>query len=69
MLRGVFERAGGTPEGATAVRQAFEQQIPLTRVGDPIEAARTVIWLCSEAASYLTGHSMIVDGGLTSPYR
>jgi len=69
MLRGVFERAGGTPEGATAVRQAYERQIRVTRVGDPIEAARTVVWLCSEAASYATGHSMVVDGGLTSPYR
>jgi NAD(P)-dependent dehydrogenase (short-subunit alcohol dehydrogenase family) len=69
MLRGVFERAGGDAEGAAAVRQGFEQQIPLARIGDPREAARTVVWLCSDAASYVTGHSMIVDGGLTSPYR
>jgi NAD(P)-dependent dehydrogenase (short-subunit alcohol dehydrogenase family) len=68
MLRGVFEQAGGA-EGAAAVRQGFEQQIPLARIGDPAEAARTVVWLCSDAASYVTGHSMIADGGLTSPYR
>lgn len=39
------------------------------RIGQPEEAAEAVLWLCSEAASYLTGHSMIVDGGVTAPYR
>jgi NAD(P)-dependent dehydrogenase (short-subunit alcohol dehydrogenase family) len=51
------------------IRHAFDSmtaRIPLGRVGAPVEAAEAAVWLCSDAASYVTGHSMIVDGGLTS---
>ena len=41
----------------------------LGRIGQPEEAAEAVVWLCSEAASYVTGHSMIVDGGMTAVFR
>lgn len=70
MLEGVFlHHAGGDPEGARAVEAQLAQQIPLGRIGRPEEAAETVLWLCSEGASYVTGHSMIVDGGISSPMR
>ena len=36
---------------------------PVGRVGDPEEVAEAVVWLCSEAASFVTGHTMAVDGG------
>jgi len=36
---------------------------PMGRMGKPEEIAATVAWLCSEAASFVTGHSMTVDGG------
>jgi NAD(P)-dependent dehydrogenase (short-subunit alcohol dehydrogenase family) len=39
------------------------------RIGDPREAAAAVLWLCSEDSSYVVGHSMIVDGGLTALWR
>jgi NAD(P)-dependent dehydrogenase (short-subunit alcohol dehydrogenase family) len=39
-------------------------QEPLGRMGTPEEVAEAVVWLCSDAASYVTGHSMIIDGGL-----
>ena len=39
---------------------------PVGRMGRPEEIAEAVVWLCSEAASFVTGHAMAVDGGLTA---
>jgi NAD(P)-dependent dehydrogenase (short-subunit alcohol dehydrogenase family) len=36
---------------------------PMGRMGKPEEVAETVAWLCSDAASFVTGHTMTVDGG------
>jgi NAD(P)-dependent dehydrogenase (short-subunit alcohol dehydrogenase family) len=36
---------------------------PLGRLGTPEEVAEVVVWLCSDAASFVTGHTMSVDGG------
>lgn len=49
------------PEGLAAVGPG----IPLGRVGRPEEIATVIRFLCSPEASYLTGQSVIVDGGLT----
>jgi NAD(P)-dependent dehydrogenase (short-subunit alcohol dehydrogenase family) len=45
---------------------AYTSRIPLGRIGNPEEAAEAAVWLCSEASSYVTGNSLIVDGGMTS---
>lgn len=37
--------------------------LPIGRLGTPEEVAGVVIWLCSEAASFVTGHAIAVDGG------
>jgi NAD(P)-dependent dehydrogenase (short-subunit alcohol dehydrogenase family) len=67
MLERVFERSsGGNPEAAAAAEGQLSEMVPLKRVGRPEEAAEAAVWLCSEAASYVTGHSLIVDGGLTA---
>ena len=39
------------------------EQLPAGRAGEPEEVAEVVIWLCSDAASFVTGHLMAVDGG------
>jgi NAD(P)-dependent dehydrogenase (short-subunit alcohol dehydrogenase family) len=36
---------------------------PVGRMGSPEEVAAAVVWLCSDAASFVTGHAMAVDGG------
>jgi hypothetical protein len=43
--------------------QILMSLVPIKRRGTPEEIAEAAVWLCSEAASYVTGHSMIVDGG------
>jgi len=39
---------------------------PVGRMGTPQEIAEAVVWLCSDAASFVTGHPMTVDGGLVA---
>jgi NAD(P)-dependent dehydrogenase (short-subunit alcohol dehydrogenase family) len=39
---------------------------PMGRIGDPEEVAAAVVWLCSDAASFLTGVALPVDGGLVA---
>jgi NAD(P)-dependent dehydrogenase (short-subunit alcohol dehydrogenase family) len=43
--------------------KSLEKMIPMARVGRPEEIASAVLWLCSDAASYVTGQSISVDGG------
>lgn len=46
------------------VRESFLSQIPLGRMGTPDEVAEVVYWLCSDAASYVTGQIIHVNGGM-----
>ncbi len=39
---------------------------PIGRSGKPKEVAEAVVWLCSDAASFVTGHNMMIDGGYTA---
>lgn len=62
MLQKVFEkRSPGQPELAEA---AYRGYIPMGRIGDPAECARAILWLLSDAASYVTGAVLTVDGGI-----
>lgn len=45
------------------VEKQFESMEPVGRMGQPEEVAQAVIWLCSDAASFVTTHPMAVDGG------
>ncbi|WP_300400699.1 3-oxoacyl-ACP reductase family protein [Nocardioides sp.] len=40
-------------------------RIPMGRKGDPVELAATIVWLASDAAGYVTGQTLAVDGGMT----
>jgi NAD(P)-dependent dehydrogenase (short-subunit alcohol dehydrogenase family) len=56
----MIERVTG---GNAAVQVQFEAGEPIGRLGQPEEVAAAVLWLCSGAASFVTGHAMVVDGG------
>ena len=55
-------KVGGSAE-AEAQFVALE---PVGRMGLPDEVAEAVVWLCSDAASFVTGDAMPVDGGLVA---
>lgn len=41
----------------------YVETTPIGRIGSPEEVAETAVWLCSDAASYITGSAVVVDGG------
>jgi NAD(P)-dependent dehydrogenase (short-subunit alcohol dehydrogenase family) len=52
---------GGTSEG----RQKVVAEEPVGRPGTPEEIAAAAVWLCSDAAAFVVGHAMVIDGGQT----
>lgn len=56
MVEGII---GGDPE----IEAMLTAREPIGRMGRPEEIAASVVWLCSDAASFVTGHAMSVDGG------
>ncbi len=42
-----------------------KSSLPIGRIGTPKDVASAVQWLCSDGASYVTGHTMLIDGGMT----
>jgi len=54
--------ASGKPE--QEFLDGWAADAPLKRLGDPRELADTIVWLASERASYITGQTVLVDGGM-----
>lgn len=50
-------------EAAPHIRAALLEANPLRRFAEPHEIAETAVWLCSDAAAYVNGHELTVDGG------
>lgn len=47
-------------------RHCVEEEIPIGRFGQPEEVAAAVAWVCSDQASYVTGTTLVVDGGMST---
>ena len=60
MDQALADRLGSTFD---EVREKSLQAIPMGRLGQPEEFGRVAAFLCSEAAIYITGSTVIVDGG------
>ncbi|MDQ2781369.1 MAG: SDR family oxidoreductase, partial [Actinomycetota bacterium] len=62
---GAIETPLNTVAWDDAVRAAYHQRIPSGHIGDPEDVADVVAFLASPASRYITGHELVVDGGLT----
>jgi NAD(P)-dependent dehydrogenase (short-subunit alcohol dehydrogenase family) len=56
---GMLERFAGNEEGKTALAES----LPMKRLGEPDEVANAILFLASDQASFITGDSLLVDGG------
>lgn len=64
---GVVETGMTAPLAANPdMRKVLDGMTPMGRMGRPEEIASAVLWLCSDQASFVTGHAMVIDGGATA---
>src|ERR1700752_2665055 len=57
-------RASASGKSEQEIFAGWAADAPLQRLGDPREVAETIVWLASELASYITGQTVLVDGGM-----
>lgn len=50
-------------QGSTEAIKSLAEGAPMERTGLPSEIANAALWLCSDASSFVTGHSLVADGG------
>jgi len=60
-----YIRTDMTDQLSPQLQEKYMAQIPVGRMGEPEDVAEAVLFLASDAASYITGHTLVVDGGLT----
>lgn len=59
MIDRLVDQVGRTADG-------FASTVPMGRMGQAAEIAQAVVFLCSDAASYITGQPLVIDGGFTA---
>jgi 3-oxoacyl-[acyl-carrier protein] reductase len=57
-------RSAATGKNEQEIFDGWAADAPVKRLGEPRELAETVVWLASERASYITGQTVLVDGGM-----
>lgn len=58
------KRSAATGRTSREIEQAWIDQIPVGRLGKPEEIADAIVWLASERAAFITGQTILVDGGM-----
>ena len=57
-------RSSASGKNEQEIFEGWAADAPLKRLGEPREVAETIVWLASERASYITGQTVLVDGGM-----
>lgn len=60
LVTGMFDVIGDD------MKDKLEASIPMKRFGRPEEIAEAIVWLCSDASSFITGHALPIDGGMVA---
>jgi NAD(P)-dependent dehydrogenase (short-subunit alcohol dehydrogenase family) len=47
-------------------REKITSMHPIGRIATPEEVAQAAVWLCSNSAAFVTGHTLVVDGGFSA---
>jgi NAD(P)-dependent dehydrogenase (short-subunit alcohol dehydrogenase family) len=63
MLTGMLEQMRG---GAEAATQRIVSHMPMRRFARPEEIVQAMLWICSRENSFMTGHALVLDGGLSA---
>jgi len=61
----IFGRMGQAPDALEGTKKQFAEQVPMKRLGQPEEIAKTVLFLASSDSSFLLGTEIVADGGLS----
>ena len=61
-----ISRSHSAIAGNPIMASIMTRAIPMGRLGQVEEVAEAVVWLCSDASSFVTGHSLVLDGGLVA---
>jgi 3-oxoacyl-[acyl-carrier protein] reductase len=59
-----MSRAQAAGIGKEQIYERWASEVPMRRLGKPEEVADAIVWLASERAGYITGQTLIVDGGV-----
>jgi NAD(P)-dependent dehydrogenase (short-subunit alcohol dehydrogenase family) len=63
MVTGMLgQMRGGEQEAKARLLSA----VPMRRIAEPEEIVQAMLWICSPQNSFMTGHSLVLDGGLTA---
>jgi NAD(P)-dependent dehydrogenase (short-subunit alcohol dehydrogenase family) len=52
--------------GAEAASQRIVSNMPMRRFARPEEIVQAMLWICSRENSFMTGHALVLDGGLSA---
>jgi NAD(P)-dependent dehydrogenase (short-subunit alcohol dehydrogenase family) len=63
MLTGMLDQMRG---GADAATQRVVSNMPMRRFARPEEIVQAMLWICSRENSFMTGHALVLDGGLSA---